>query len=69
MFVQTDNASSNIKTGNKGFWYLISVMLVSIHSRKYFSFAATFPSRTLQGQANRLKIPLLFAHCLEIIKY
>ena len=54
---------------NKGLRYLITQIPVSIHSRKYFSFAVTFPSRTLQGQANRLKITLLFAHCLEIIKY
>ena len=54
---------------NKGFRSLITEILVSVHSRKYFSVAATFPSRTLQGQANRLKIPLLYAHSLEIIKY
>ena len=54
---------------NKGFRSLIIEILVSVHSRKYFSFAATFPSRTLQGQANRLKIPLLYAHSLEVIKY
>ena len=54
---------------NKGFRSLITEILVSVHSRKYFSFAATFPSRTLQGQANHLKIPLLYAHSLEIIKY
>ena len=52
-----------------GFWSLITEILVSVHSRKYFSVAATFPSRTLQGQANRLKIPLLYAHSLEIVKY
>ena len=54
---------------NKGFRSLIIEILVSVHSRKYFSFAATFPSRPLQGQANRLKIPLLYAHSLEVIKY
>ena len=54
---------------NKGFRSLITEILVSVRSRKYFSVAATFPSRTLQGQANRLKIPLLYAHSLEIIKY
>ena len=54
---------------NKGFRSVIAEILVSVHSRKYFSFAATFPSRTIQGQANRLKIPLLYAHSLEIIKY
>jgi hypothetical protein len=54
---------------NKGFRYLITEIQVSVHSRNYFSFAATFPSRTLQGQVNRLKIPLLSAHSLEIIKY
>ena len=53
---------------NKGFRYLITEILVSIHSLNFFSFAATFPSRTFQWQANRLKIPLLFAHCLEIKK-
>ena len=41
---------------NKVFRYLITEILVSVHSREYFSFAATFPSRMLQGQANRLKI-------------
>ena len=54
---------------NKDFRYFITEILVSVHSCKYFSFAATFASRTLQGQANRLKIPLLFAHCVEIIQY
>ena len=39
---------------NKGFRSLITDILVSVHSRKYFSVAATFPSWTLQGQANRL---------------
>ena len=49
---------------NKGFRSLIAEILVSVHSRKYFSFAATFPTRTPQGQANRLKILLLYAHSL-----
>ena len=32
---------------NKGFRSLITEILVLVHSSKYFSFAATFPSRTL----------------------
>ena len=54
---------------NKGFRSLITKILVSVHSCKYFSIAATFPSRTLQVQANRLKIPLLYDHSLEVIIY
>ena len=32
---------------NKGFRSLITEILLLVHSSKYFSFAATFPSRTL----------------------